>query len=73
MARFQLGRCCECEQLIPLLRDGTVGRHYRLVQSHCHTVMKQSCLGFGFEPLGSPVVIEATTSRRARQLAHSIR
>jgi hypothetical protein len=69
MARFQLGRCSECEKIVVLMRDGNVARHYRLYQTHGHAVVKQACLGFGFPPLGAPVVIEATTSRRARQLA----
>lgn len=68
MKRFTFGRCPDCEFIVPLQEDGTVARHYRRFHTHAHQIAKQLCLGHGFECMGEPLRVAATTARRARQL-----
>jgi hypothetical protein len=67
--RFTFGRCPDCEFIVPLQDDGTVARHYRRFHTHAHQIVKQLCIGYGFECTGSPISVAATTARRARDIA----
>jgi hypothetical protein len=69
MPRFTFGRCSSCEFMVPVGRDGTVARHFRRYHTHAHQIVTELCDGTGWACTGSPLVVEAASSRTARSRA----